>query len=387
LEEGPSVHTRLLQDGGEGRPGIEAVIYPHPDYEGEPWSQWGQGLVLPDGRFVSAIGDHRGQDGNSYLYEYSPESHSLTLIGDVLSFVDHEPGTWWFGKIHGQMSAGSCGEIYFSTYWGDRTDLTYGPSYEGDLLFRLDLEQRSVANLGVPVPQRGIPSLAGWAEGGLIYGEAVDPYSDPNRGAFFVFDMHEQQVIYRNDDPNHVGFRSIAVDAAGRALYSVGGGALAVYDPRTNEVQSLLHRMPGVWLRAATAPGPDGTLYGATREPDVLFAMAPSGEIRVLGPLRGYTTSIALHPSGDRLFYVPGAHGDSWVQGTPLISVDTSTGEETIVVELNGLAEEHLGLRLGGTYNVAVDPSGRVVYLGMNAGVVGTDSSFGEVVLLIVHLP
>jgi hypothetical protein len=84
---------------------------------------------------------------------------------------------------------------------------------------------------------------------------------------------------------------------------------------------------------------------------------------------------------------VPGAHGDSWVQGTPLISVDTGTGEETIVVELNDLAEEHLGLRLGGTYNVAVDPSGRVLYLGMNAGIVGTDSSFGEVVLLVVHLP
>jgi hypothetical protein len=386
-EVGPPVQTTILQAGGEGQPTVEAAIYPHPDYEGEPWSQWGQGLVLPDGRFVSAIGDHRGRDGNSYLYEYSPDSHTLTLIGDVLSFTGHEPGAWGYGKIHGQMVAGPCGEVYFSTYWGDRTGLTYGPSYEGDLLFRLDLEQRSVASLGVPVAQRGIPSLAGWAEGGLIYGEAVDPYSDPDQGAFFVFDMHEQRVIYRNDDPSHVGFRSIAVDASGRALYSVGGGSLAAYDPRTNEVQTLPHQMPGAWLRAATAPGPDGTLYGATRDPDVLFAMAPSGEIRALGPLRGYTTSMALHPSGDRLFYVPGAHGSGWVQGTPLISVDTRTGEETIVVELNPLAEEHLGLRLGGSYNVAVDPSGEVMYLGMNAGALGTDSAFGEVVLLIVHLP
>ncbi|MEX0817706.1 MAG: hypothetical protein WD027_09675, partial [Gaiellales bacterium] len=282
---------------------------------------------------------------------------------------------------------GPCGDVYFSTYWGNRDGLEYGPSYQGDLLFRLDLDRRSIEKLGVPVPERGIPSLAGWAAGGLIYGEAADPYSDPDRGAFFVYDVRQQRVIFRDDDPAHMGFRSIAVDAAGRAYYSIGGGALSVYDPATNEVHGHPHTLPGGWLRAATEPGPDGTLYGATTDPDVLFAMAPSGEIRVLGPLRGYTTSIALHPSGDRLFYVPGAHGDSWEQGTPLIGVDTSTGEETIIVELNDLAEEHLDLRLGGTYNVAVDPTGRVVYLGMNAGVAGTDSSFGEVVLLIVRLP
>jgi hypothetical protein len=387
LEDGPSVQTTLLQEGGEGRPEVEAAIYPRPDYEGEPWSQWGQGVVLPGGRFVSAIGDHRGQDGNSYLYEYSPGSHTLTLITDILSLTGHESGAWGYGKIHGQMVAGPCSDVYFSTYWGDRDGLVYGPSYQGDLLFRLDLDGRLIANLGVPVPQRGIPSLAGWPEGRLLYGEATDPHTDPDRGAFFVFDMHEQQVIYRNDDPNHVGFRSMAVDAAGRALYSLGGGALALYDPGTNEVDTLPHLMPGAWLRAATAPGPDGTVYGATRDPDVLFAMTPSGEIRTLGPIRGYTTSIALHPSGDQLFYVPGAHGDSWVQGTPLISVDTRTGEETIVVELNDLGEQYLDLRLGGSYNVAIDPSGGVVYVGANAGIVGTDSSFGEVVLLVVNLP
>ena len=36
---------------------------------GEPWSQWGQGVVLDDGRFISAVGDHRGRDGNAYVYE------------------------------------------------------------------------------------------------------------------------------------------------------------------------------------------------------------------------------------------------------------------------------------------------------------------------------
>ncbi|MGH3650186.1 MAG: hypothetical protein ACRDU9_05700, partial [Acidimicrobiia bacterium] len=66
---------------------VSGAVYPHPDYEGNPWSQWGQGIVVDDGRFFSAIGDHLGVDGNSYIYEYDPDENTLTMVGDVLSYV------------------------------------------------------------------------------------------------------------------------------------------------------------------------------------------------------------------------------------------------------------------------------------------------------------
>jgi hypothetical protein len=343
-------------------------------------------VVLADGRFLSAIGDHLGQDGNSYVYEYLPESGSLTLVADVLSYADHQPGAWGYGKIHGQMVLGPCGETYFSTYWGDRDELTFGGSYRGDLLFRLDPEVTSIANLGVPVEGYGIPSLAGWAEGGLLYGEAVDPLAESNSGPFFAYDIDRGEVVFRDDDPAPVGFRNVAVDAKGGAYYSVTGGRLARYDPERGETADA-YQVPGERLRASTRPAPDGTVYAVFEDPDEFFALEPSGSLRPLGTARGYTASLALHPDGDRFFYVPEAHGGSWEQGTPLIAVDTQTGEQTVVVELNPLAEDHLGLRLGGSYNVAVDPSGRVVYVGMNAGSVESDETFGEVALFIVHLP
>jgi hypothetical protein len=145
--------TTVLEDG-DAVEKVEAVVYPHPDYEGDPWSQWGQGVVLPDGRHLSAIGDHLGPDGNSYVYEYSPSDRELMLITDVLGRTDHEQGTWGYGKIHGQMVLGDCGEVYFSTYWGTNDGLTYEPPYTGDLLFRLQPDARSIANLGVPVSER-----------------------------------------------------------------------------------------------------------------------------------------------------------------------------------------------------------------------------------------
>ncbi|MGH8913251.1 MAG: hypothetical protein ACRDZM_01900, partial [Acidimicrobiia bacterium] len=152
---------------------VEGAIYPRPDYPGDPWSQWGQGWALADGRFYSGLGDHQGPDGNSYLYEYDPASGSLTMIGDLLSYVDdHTPGTWGYGKIHAQMVGGACGEIYLSSYWGSYRDLNFTDTYRGDILFRLDPQRRTIDRLTVPVDQHGQASMAGWAEGGLLYGEA-----------------------------------------------------------------------------------------------------------------------------------------------------------------------------------------------------------------------
>ncbi len=384
-EPGLVAKATTVLEGGDAVAKVEAVVYPHPDYEGSPWSQWGQGVVLSDGRFLSAIGDHLGSDANSYVYEYSPDERTLTLMTDVLGHTDHEEGTWGYGKIHSQMVAGDCDEVYLSTYWGSRTGLQYGSSYTGDLLFRLHPEDRSIANLGVPVSERGIPSLAGWSEGRLLYGEVVDPASDPDQGGFFAYDIARGEVVFRDDDPAHIGFRNIAVDSGGRAYYSIGSGSLAVYDPETNRVSEHSSPIPGGQLRASTYPTQEGVVYGVTANPENFFALLPSGEIRTIGEARSYTASIALDPDLQNILYVPDAHGVE--EGAPLVSVDTETGAEEVLVELDQLARDSLDLRLSGSYNVAVNRERRIVYVGMNAGGPDAEDPYGEIVLFIVHLP
>jgi hypothetical protein len=385
--DGPSANAVVLQEKDGGKLAVEAVVYPHPDYHGNPWSQWGQGLVVQDGRFISAIGDHLGADGNSYLYEYSPDEQRMTLVTDVLSLVEHADGDWGYGKIHSQMVTGPCGEIYFSTYWGTRQGLEFSDTYNGDVLFRLDPELRSIVQLGTPLPEFGIPSLASWPSRGLLYGEAVDPRFEQDRGPFFVYDVVQQEVIHRDDDASHGGFRNVAVDGEGRAYFSLGDGVLGKYDPATNQVRRHPQRIPGSTLRASTSPDDQGVVYGVTQDPDVLFAIEPDGKLRTIGPVSGYTASIARHPDGEHVLYVPAAHGGAWEQGAPLVSVNLESGTEQVLVRLNDLTEEKLGLRLGGTYNVAVDTTRRIVYVGMNAGTLDAEDAFGEAVLLVVHLP
>ncbi len=139
----------ILSEGTDTVPRVEAVTYPHPEYEGNPWSQWGQGLVLDDGRYISAIGDHRGPDGNSYVFEYDPAIKALTQIVDVLAIADHTPGDWGFGKIHAQMSRGPCNSVMVATYWGTRRDIEFTTSYQGDVLMSLDPQHRTVGIRGV----------------------------------------------------------------------------------------------------------------------------------------------------------------------------------------------------------------------------------------------
>ena len=415
-----SATAKELQAGGGDRPRVRAVVYPHPDYPGKLWSQWGQGVALPDGRFFSAIGDHCGVNGNAYFYEFSPESGRLRLLSDVASAVGHRNGAWGYGKVHAQLGVGEDGDLFAATYWGASKGIAYGNGYEGDLLLRIDPADGDVTKLAVPVPRHGIPSMTTWKAGGLLYGEAPDPLasSEPagsastvkkkgaakdsaddteaaadggdgdakvKPGVFFVYDIDAGKVVFQ-DDGTHAGYRNVAVGPRGVAYYSGGNGELKRYDPATRKLDVLPAKLPGAYMRASTRPGPDGTIYGVTRQPDKFFALHSDGRIEVLGDAKGYTASMALAPEGDAFYYVPEAHGQSWRQGSPLVRVNTRTGEQTVVVEANALAEKQLGLRLGGSYDVALDPSGQRAYIGFNAGPTDATEPFGSVVLVVVDL-
>lgn len=381
-----TAQAETVQEGGNGVTGVALVRYPRPDYEGKPWSQWGQGVVAGDGMFYSAIGDHQGADGNSFIYEYDPATMTLTQIVDVLATVPHHPGAWGFGKIHSQMVLGSCGEIYVSTYWGSRRGLTFSNGYDGDLLLRLDPFQRTTENLGVILSKHGVASLAATPDGTLLYAEAADPIGQ-KEGSFVVLDSTTGELVFSEDDDAHTGYRNIAVGPDGSAFVSWGDTGLARYDPATNEMTVLDSALPGSVLRASTIPDSEGTIYGVTRDPTVFFTLDPDGTVTELGPAFGYTASMALAPDGERFYYIPDAHGGAWEDGTPLIAVDTATGESEVIVELNPLVEDKYGLVAGGTYNVVVSADGSTVFVGLNAGDPATRDTFGEIILAIVTLP
>jgi hypothetical protein len=367
--------------------GLFAAEYPLPGPTEGLWSQWGQGIVAPTGLHYSALGDHLGADGNSYIYEYDPVSRTLTRVMDVLSLVDHQPGAWGYGKIHSQMVLDDCGSIWAFTYWGTRRDIEYGNGYEGDLLLEIDPHSRAIRNHGAVVGERGVPSLIGALGGQYIVAEAVEAESDD--GELYVFDTATGEAVHQVDDPDHIGFRSLAVDSEGRVLYSVEGAQLRALDVTTGETSETGIEIPGEddeedpeFLRAATPVLPDGYWYGATQESDQLFRVSADGEVEVLADTDGYTASLAYTPEGDRIFWLPGAHGSSWETGANVLAYDTATGEVTEVISLLEPFEE-LGLLPGGTYSITYHEESLI--LGVNASTLDDDSGFGTVVLVVIE--
>ncbi|MGB7861501.1 MAG: hypothetical protein WBM90_13475 [Acidimicrobiia bacterium] len=357
---------------------VYAAEYPLPGPTDGLWSQWGQGVVGADGRHFSAVGDHLGADGNSYFFVYDPDTREVSRFMDVLSVIDRPPGSWGFGKVHAQMVVDRCDRIWAATYWGTRSGIT---DYEGDHLLLIDPIGKTVTDAGVFSDGLGIPSMTITSDRTVIVAEAVDPESD--KGRLISWEIVGSAPGLDYTDPSHLGFRALATSGDGQILFSVGSGRLAAWDVGTGANSVFTEGLPGDWLRAATVTMDDGTFVGVTQDPPKLFRLSSDGEETFLGDPGGYTTSLALDEPGQRVFWMSGAHGNSWETGAAIKSLDLVSGEITEVVRLREAFEGELDLLPGGTYSIVYD-AGRLI-LGVNASKTQDDNGFGNVVLVVVE--
>jgi hypothetical protein len=372
---------QIVQEGGVE---VYAAEYPLPGPTEGLWSQWGQGIALGDGRHLSAVGDHLGEDANSYFFEYDANGRTLTRFADVLSVVPHEDGAFGYGKVHAQMVTDRCGMVWAATYWGTRDDLAYENGYEGDRLLAIDPQGLTIGDHGAIAGEYGMPTMTIAPDGKTLVAGSVDVESgEEDTGVLTVFDTSKGVLVHQIDDPRQYGFRALGIDPIdGGVLYGIGDGKLASLDPGSGEFRDLDLVLPGYWLRAITRPAPDGTVYGVSDDESFLFSISSDGTLEELGEPGGTTTSLAMTPDGDRIFWMPEAHGGAWEVGATVMSMDTASGEITEVVSLLDPFEE-LDLLPGGTYSIVYDEGSLI--LGVNASDLDDDSGFGTVVLVVVE--
>lgn len=365
----------------DGEIEVYAAEYPLPGPTEGLWSQWGQGVVAADGRHFSAVGDHLGRDGNSWFFVYDPERRELTRFADVLSLVPHQQGAWGYGKVHAQMGLDGCGTVWATTYWGSRRNLRYGNGYEGDRLISIRPDGETIADHGPIAGRYGMPTLTIAPGGRMLVASGVDP--EKEGGVLVVYDTISGEVRYLVDDPRQDGFRALAVDPdTGGVLYSVGDRRLAQLDPATGEIGEADLVLPGRVLRAATEPTPEGYWFGVSNDDPALFTVRDD-RLETLGDPDGYTTSLAMAPDGERIFWLPDAHGGAWKEGAVIRAMDTATGGEAEVISLRRPFADRLGLLPGGTYSMVYD-QGRLI-VGVNASPLDDDSGFGTVIMVVIE--
>jgi hypothetical protein len=239
------------------------------------------------------------------------------------------------------------------------------------------------------MPGLGIPSTNMWAEGGLLYGEAVNPATGD--APFFAYDLTTRQVIHVDTAHQDINDkqRNIMVDSAGNAYFSVNHNGIARYDRESNSVSVLSHNLPN-FLRASAGETADGWIYGASGQsgPKDLFRYHPQQDrMEVLGPSWGYTATMVMDPTERFVYYVPDAHGGASRSGTPVLQYDTVTNEHKVIAFLHPFLEQQTGRVFDGTFGMAIDAKGERLFISMRT-FAGKNSNETRIPgLVVVNLP
>ena len=354
---------------------------------GNPWSDWGKGLVHSNGKLYAAIGDHLGLNGNAWIYEYDPSTKVLKALADVQTALPIQPTDYGYGKVHGRLSEGTDGNIYFATYWGTTNN---DANYVGDHVLQYNPTTNAISDMGMPEPGYGYPSTNMWSNGKIFYAEAFNKLTDPNYEIHFLaYDLTTHTVKYFGGHTGSTYGRSFFVDANGNAYFNNGSGHLDKYDPNTNAVTELAAVMPGSNIRQITRPDSQGRMYATLQDTSNLFRFDPAnGSFTTLTNVGADTPAMELDPTGRYIYYMPGGHNAWGTSNDPLIQYDIQTNTKRTITTLSDYASATYANYLGGSYNLTISPDGKVVYIVFNADKnAATKTGFGNPTLMAIHIP
>lgn len=384
-----------------------------------PWSNWSQSVYLEKtGKFYSAEGDHGAYDAHTYIVEYDPATKTVRCLPEINHVLGRTKDVFGEGKIHGWLNFYPEGSstLWFCTYWAkypEPLEQDYATGYDGGHIMSLNVETGDIVDYGVPIKRASYPYHRVDTKRGIMY--AVGMF-----GEFLAWDINTQKTLWAGYLPAGMLWwnRAIMIDDVTGLVYTTNSPKgdksfhFLKYDPAKNrffvlDCQTPMQpvfgpRVPArrSEMRAQTRQrGPDGLFWGVSADGE-LFSFDPVKEQVVdkganwPGPAK-YTTSMAQSPKGRYVYYLPGAHGLSWGDGSPVIQYDTKTGTRKVLAFLHPYYHEKYGYTIGGTYSVSLDTDGKRLFALMNGGFVDLvekaktpkEGVFGHCAVMVIDIP
>lgn len=337
------------------------------------WSSWGDIALASDGRVYCGIGDHgndAGGDARCFIYCWDPKSKMLEQVVDMNRVVPPRPGQPEWAKVHARIDEGRDGKIYFSCTLTDgnrciKPQYHWTEQLPGGQLYQYDPHTgKTTAFADLPRPHCTATSLLDrerniwWCnlEGG------------PN--ALFALDLTSRKPVFQGPDGS-VGFnRNIALGRDG-SIYFNGESGIWKHDAATGKLLSTgvtIEGSPG--MRSSTRESKEGAIYGSTQTTGQLFCFEPGKDrVRLLGPdwMKGeYVTVCELSPDERFLYYLPGAHGGAFKNGTAVVQYDIATGRRKVLAFLARAFEDAYDYVPAGTYGMKISAAGDTLYINFN---------------------
>lgn len=386
-------------------PRVDFLYFPGQTYHSRLWSNWGDGSTQGN-IYYTSIGDHDAPRGNAQVYEYNADKKELRLLIDVKKFME-EPGNlpegmdYIPGKIHGRTEMGSDGWVYFSTHRGSTRDNTTDKrGYKGDWIFRVHpVNGKKEIVASYPMPKHTIPASVLDPKRMIFYGGTAPGNDAPEKQVWFIaYDIQNKKTLKRVEG----GFDRYAIfsSSTGNVYWATAGSEKKEstakpstgwkYNPATNAITSS-KEAPAV--RACTQESRTGLVYGFSQGDNDLWSFdVRSEKLNVLGPAmvatQTYVTSIDLDPKTERyLYYVPGAHGGSRNDGTPVVQYDLKTGKRKVLAFLHDYLLEKYGYSAVGTYSTALNADGSLLFITWNGTRIPGARNWDTAALTVIHIP
>jgi hypothetical protein len=372
---------------------IDLLYYPEQNYLGHPWSVWGDGLAVGN-KYYSAIGDHLAPQGDAFVFEYDSETSRIRTLSSTATTINLPAGHYMPGKIHSRIDLGSDGWLYYSTHRGSTRVTTDEYHYKGDWILRTHPETRKTEVVAQgPVPKACIPTSVLDPDRMIFYGGTSAGDRTDKTVTFFAYDIARRKVLHTaTGGPARY---LIFARSTGRVYYmNEVTEKLMRYDPASGKPPEAISGSIG--LRAATQETSDGSVYTVGQTNGHLWkfdttteAITDLGELAVAS--QTYTTTIDADPTGRYLYYIPGAHGGSQKDGTPVIQFDTKLRTRKVIAFLQPELQKQFGYITLGTFGSAVSPDGSRLYVTWNGNRSGADKRgrfpFDTCALTVIHIP
>jgi hypothetical protein len=338
------------------------------------WSSWGDICVARDGRVYCGIGDHGndvGGDARCFVYCWDPKAKTLTQVVDVNAIVPREPGQPAWSKIHAKIDEAPDGTILFCGTLNDgnrakKPEYQWSDTLPGAQIYQFDPQTgKASVFANLPLKRCTATSLVDAARGiwwcNLEAGEG---------NALWGLNLKTKQPVYQGADGS-LGFnRNFALLADGSILFN-GENSLVHYDAKTKTLvpkKSWFTKSHG--MRASTLETQDGFVFGITHQTNELFRYhVGRDELEMLGPnwLNGmYTAVTVLSPDERFVYYLPGAHGQAFKDGTPVIQYEIATRRQKVLAFLADVFDAECDYVPGGTYGIKLSSDGSTLFANLN---------------------
>jgi hypothetical protein len=366
------------------------------------WSSWGDIGLTESGQVYCAIGDHgRDAEGDArcFIYRWNPQTKVLQQVIDMNQVIPPQEGQPAWAKVHAKIDEGRDGKIYFSCTLTDG-NRARNPNYRwtdrlpGGQLYQFD-------------PQTSRTTVFANLPGGRCTATSIMDRErnvwwcnlEVGGNAIWGLNMETRQPVFQGMDGSVVFNRNFALARDGSIYFNGEEGRIMKIDGRSRQQSQTMSRfMMSPGMRSSTLEARDGSIYGTTHQSGQLFRYRPArDELTLLGPawLRGdYVTVTALSPDERYVYYLPGAHGQAFRSGTPVIQYDIANNRRKVLAFLAPAFEEAHAYVPAGTYGMKVSADGATIYVNFNGHAADRirpmrmrADGFGLTAFAAIHIP